>query len=124
MFGEMSTTIGYNVMLRNIPVNTLSYQELLSYESGGKINRSVATWSAWTLLLEEEVCEFICVHLYFGFIVGAEPCDFFPYGWHLKVSTWLGTYHGALVVILRILFCSLCSISMFDCDVVPHNGMP
>ena len=39
MSGEMSTTVGYNVMLRSIPVNTLSYQELLSYVSGGQINR-------------------------------------------------------------------------------------
>jgi len=33
-------------------------------------------------------------------------------------------YRGALVTILRILFCSLCSISMFDWDAAPHNGMP
>ena len=26
------------------------------------------------------------MHLHFGFVVGAEPCAFFPYGWHLKVS--------------------------------------
>ena len=26
--------------------------------------------------------------------------------------------------IRRILFCSLCNISMFDWDAVPHNGMP
>jgi len=37
---------------------------------------------------------------------------------------WLGTYRGALVAILRILFCSLCSIAMFDWDAAPHNGMP
>jgi len=67
-------------------VNTLSYQELLSYESGGQINRRVAAWSVWTLLLDKGGCEFISVHLYFGFMVGAHPCDFFPYGWHFKVS--------------------------------------
>jgi len=39
-------------------------------------------------------------------------------------STWFGMYHGALVTILRILFCSLCSISMFDWDAAPHYGMP
>jgi hypothetical protein len=39
-------------------------------------------------------------------------------------KTWLGVYHGALVTILGILFCNLCSISMFDWDAVPHNGMP
>jgi hypothetical protein len=38
--------------------------------------------------------------------------------------TWLGIYHGALVTILRISFCNLCSISMFDWDAVPHNRMP
>ena len=25
------------------------------------------------------------MHQYFGFIDGAEPCDFFPYGWYLKI---------------------------------------
>jgi len=39
-------------------------------------------------------------------------------------NTWFGMYHGALVTILRILFCSLCSISMFDWYAAPHNGMP
>jgi hypothetical protein len=38
--------------------------------------------------------------------------------------TWLGTYRGAFVDIRRILFCSLCNISMFDWDAVPHSGMP
>jgi hypothetical protein len=38
------------------------------------------------LLFDEGGRDFIWVHLYYGFIVGAEPCDFFPYGWHLKVS--------------------------------------
>ena len=39
-------------------------------------------------------------------------------------NTWFGMYYGALVTILRILFCSLCSICMFDWDAAPHNGMP
>jgi hypothetical protein len=38
------------------------------------------------VLLKEGVHEFVRVHLYFGFILGAESCDFFSYGWHLKVS--------------------------------------
>jgi hypothetical protein len=38
------------------------------------------------VLLEEVGSEFIRVHLYFGFIVGAESSDFFSDGWYLKVS--------------------------------------
>ena len=41
-----------------------------------------------------------------------------------ECNTRLGTYHGALVTIRRILFCSICNISMFDWNAVPHNGMP
>ena len=44
--------------------------------------------------------------------------------WRSECSIWLGMYRGAFVTILRILFRSLCSISMFDWDADPHKGAP
>ena len=38
--------------------------------------------------------------------------------------TLFGTYQGALVIALRILFWNLCSISMLEWDAVPHRGIP
>jgi hypothetical protein len=38
--------------------------------------------------------------------------------------TVFGTYRGALTIDLRILFCNLCRISMFDLFAVPQRGIP
>ena len=115
-----------NDMMRSIPMNTLSIinsEVILNLvgKSSGEKRRSLP-WPCFSKRMV--VSLFGCTSILALWLVLSRVISSRMVGiWRSECNTWLGTYHGALVTIRRILFCSLCNISMFDWDAVPHNGM-